>query len=66
MLHQYWFDNLNEALESESLVDLWPLCTHIKCDENKTIIVNGRVISIYRGTNGRYERPIHYSTYDMW
>ena len=61
-----WFQTLNEALESESLVELWPLGTNIGYSETGRVLVedseNYRLISIYRDETGRYERPVHYIT----
>lgn len=59
-----WFGTLNESLESEGLVDLWPLGTNIAYDENVRIHTDcGRLISIFRDNDGRYERPVHYNMY---
>jgi len=59
---QNWFDTLNAALESEGFVELWPLGKNIGYDETGDIIAHGRYISVYRGSDGQYERPIHYAT----
>ena len=70
---QNWFDTLNDALASEHLIDLWPLGSNINYGETvdhlvevgtygKTNKVEYRKISVYRDQNGRYERPVHYST----
>lgn len=60
-----WFDTLNEALESEGLLELWPLGRNIAYGETSALTVehNGeyRYISVYRSEMGRYERPIAYS-----
>ena len=65
-IKQNWFDTLNQALESEGLVDLWPLGSNIGYGENVRHHVNDngreRLISVYRETDGRYERPVHYNT----
>ncbi|CAB4127388.1 hypothetical protein UFOVP84_162 [uncultured Caudovirales phage] len=59
---QNWFETLNSALEAEGLVELWPLGTNISYGENVRIHTDcGRLISIFRDTDGRYERPVHYS-----
>lgn len=58
---QNWFDTLNQALESEGLVDLWPMGTNISYGENVRVHTEFKFISVYRETDGRYERPIHYS-----
>ena len=56
-----WFDTLREALQSERLEDLWPIGLNISYDENVRILTDcGRLISIFRNNNGRYERPVHY------
>ena len=61
-----WFNTLNEALESEGLLDAWDF---IKPPINYSDTVSwtwndgtkyGRFISIYRAEDGRYERPVHY------
>ena len=62
-----WFNTLNEALESENLLHTWGI-------ENSAISYgetygytyqdgsrHGHYISIYRETDGRYERPVHYN-----
>lgn len=59
---RYWFETLNDALESENLVDYWPLGVNIEYDRTVAFASNGKWISVYRDNNGRYERPIHYST----
>lgn len=64
-----WFETLNQALESEGLVDLWPLGSNVGYGENvRHHVVDGdveRLISVYRETDGRYERPIHYVTHKI-
>lgn len=61
-----WFQTLNQSLESEGLVDLWPLGTNIGYGENVRVTVPDgakyRLIAVYRETDGRYERPVHYLT----
>jgi hypothetical protein len=58
---QNWFETLNSALESEGLVDLWPLGTNVSYGENVRFTTDcNRHISVYRENDGRYERPIHY------
>ena len=61
-----WFETLNQSLESEGLVDLWPLGTNVGYGENVRVHVPDgniiRLISVYRETDGRYERPVHYKT----
>jgi len=61
-----WFPTLNDALEAEGLVSLWPLGSNIGYGETVRHVVEdnstGRyvTISVYRAEDGRYERPIHY------
>lgn len=62
MYKQSHFDTLNEALESEGLVDMWPLGLNIGYGETVSTVSNGKYISVYRSDSGRYERPIHYET----
>ena len=61
-----WFDTLNEALESEKLVELWPLGLNINYGQTVQAYVTDkrktRLISVYRDERGLYERPIHYIT----
>lgn len=59
---QCWFDTLNDALESEGLVEAWPLGKNINYGETADHVHEGTYISVYRDENGRYERPIHYAT----
>jgi len=62
-----YFNTLNEALESESLLEAWDCCNPpISYGETKSWTYQdgskyGRQISVYRDKSGRYERPIHYS-----
>lgn len=65
-IKQNWFNTLNEALESEGLVDLWPIGVNVGYGENISITVDngskyGKKITVFRETNGMYERPIHYN-----
>jgi len=63
---QNWFETLNEALESEGLLDSWE--THFPpisygqtfryTFDNGT--KHGHLVSITRENDGRYERPVHY------
>lgn len=62
MSKQAYFETLNSALESEGLVDLWPLGESISYGETKRILTEDRLISVYRSDSGRYERPVHYKT----
>lgn len=57
-----WFPTLNDALESEGLVDRWPVGVNIRYNETVNIVTGGRYVSVYRDETGRYERPIHYAT----
>ena len=60
---QNWFLTLNEALQSEDLVNLWPFGLNIGYGETARFTTDcGRLISVYRETDGLYERPVHYST----
>lgn len=62
-----WFNTLNEALSSEGLLSTWDISfgginygqtfTYTFQDGSKY----GHYISIYRESDGRYERPIHYA-----
>ena len=66
-MKQAYFDTLNEALESENLVKLWPLGSNIQYGQTiQHIVEDGkchRLISVYReNLGGRYERPITYWT----
>ena len=57
-----WFNTLNEALEAEDLLDALDISfAGISYGENYSWIWNDRHISIYRETDGRYERPVHCS-----
>lgn len=64
---QTWFDSLNEALSSEGLIDSWDISySGIAYGELRSWTWDdgsryGHYISIYRNTEGRYERPVHYS-----
>jgi len=63
MVKRNWFETLNEALESENLLDSWDVTfAGISYGETKSYYWNDRFISIYRENDGRYERPVHYST----
>ena len=56
-----YFDTLNKALESEGLVDQWTTGTNINYGETVQVNTGERLISVYRNSNGRYERPVHYA-----
>lgn len=60
MSKQNFFPTLNESLESEGLVEKWPLGSNINYSENVRHIVGDTLISVYRDERGMYERPIHY------
>lgn len=64
---QNWFPTLNEALESEGLLDTWDAATMGGIHYGQTVSYHARVntgqcmsISIYRDEEGRYERPVYY------
>lgn len=57
-----WFNTLNEALDSEGLIEYWPLGLNINYGKTESAVSDGKYISVYRDENGRYERPIHYAT----
>jgi hypothetical protein len=61
-----WFPTLNAALESEGLLDSWNLTTppmqygsmvSYTFDDGSRY---GHFVSVYRETDGMYERPVHY------
>lgn len=62
MPNQNFFPTLNESLESEGLVEQWPLGSNINYGDTVSHIVNDTLISVYRDERGMYERPIHYKT----
>jgi hypothetical protein len=60
---QNWFPTLQSSLESEGLVDKWELGLNISYGQTvRMISTDGTLISIFRENDGRYERPVHYST----
>jgi hypothetical protein len=60
---QNYFDTLNAALDSESLIDSWPIYVSVPYGATIGFASAGRWISIYRdGVTGLYERPVHYAT----
>ena len=62
-LMQNYFDTLNDALASESLLDIWPVTASVPYGATIGFASAGRWISIYRdGVTGLYERPVHYAT----
>lgn len=59
-----WFKTLSEALESENIVHMWP-GTPIAYEQTVGLTYDdgtryGHYVSIYRDSNGRYERPVYY------
>lgn len=60
---QQFFETLNQSLESENLVNEWPLGTNIGYSETIRTHSNSgdKIIIVYRNEEGRYERPTHYS-----
>lgn len=61
-MKQAWFLTLNDALESEGMVDLWPLGVNVNYGQTVSLASGGRWIAVYRDSDGRYERPVHYAT----
>lgn len=61
-MKQAYFETLNQALESENLIDQWPFGTNLSYGQTMRIISNDEklLISVYRSDSGRYERPIWY------
>lgn len=57
---QNWFETLNQSLESENLINYWPLGLNISYGETVRFVADGRLISVTRENDGRYERPVHY------
>lgn len=64
---QNWFPTLNEALESENLIEAWDI-SFPPMGYNDTFAwtwddgsKHGHYISIYRDNRGMYERPVHYA-----
>lgn len=64
---QNWFATLNDALNSEGLIEAWDCCKP-PIGYGETVSWDwddgskrGRHISIYRDEQGRYERPVHYA-----
>ena len=57
---QNWFETLNQSLESENLINYWPLGLNISYGETVCFVADGRLISVTRENDGRYERPVHY------
>ena len=60
-MKQNWFPTLNDALDAEGLLETWDCTwTPIGYGETRTYFTDTERVSIYRETDGRYERPIHY------
>ena len=58
-----YFETLNDALDSEGLIDRWPITASVPYGATVGLAHAGRWISIYRdGVTGLYERPVHYAT----
>lgn len=61
-----WFGTLNEALESEGLLDTWPVSkSGLSYGEDFSYTYEdgskyGHYVSVYRSEDGLYERPVHY------
>ena len=62
MAQQNYFPTLSDALHAEGLADLWPITASVPYGATVGFAAQGRWISIYRDTSGRYERPVHYAT----
>ena len=66
MNHSNYFPSLNAALNSEGLIEAWDITqTPIAYSETRSWTWDdgskyGRYISIYRDSNGMYERPVTY------
>lgn len=61
---QNWFNTLSEALEAEKISHMWDM-RPIAYDQTLALTYDdgtkyGHYVSIYRDSNGLYERPIHY------
>jgi len=63
---QNYFPTLNSALESEGLLESWALnFPPLSYDSTFSYTFDdgskyGHYVSVYRDSNGRYERPVHY------
>jgi hypothetical protein len=66
MSKRNWFETLNQALESEKLIEGWPFGTNVGYGETARVYYDEgkhtRVVIVFRDTDGRYERPVHYIT----
>lgn len=63
---QNYFESLNQSLESENLLDSFPLGANISYGETFSYDFDdgskhGHHVSIFRDSDGRYERPVHYA-----
>lgn len=61
-MKQNYFETLNDSLESEGLVDMWPVGMNLNYGECGRVWKDGKYITVTRFHDGRYERPIHYET----
>jgi hypothetical protein len=63
---QNYFPTLNSALESEGLLESWELnFPPLSYDSSFSYTFDdgskhGHYVSVYRDSDGRYERPVHY------
>jgi hypothetical protein len=62
MAKRCWFNTLNDALESEGLIEFWPSGLNVGYGETVGFASGGIWLSVFRDEGGRYERPIHYAT----
>jgi hypothetical protein len=63
MSKQNWFETLRAALDAEGLNDKWPLGLNLSYGETARFVTpDFYLISVYRSNDGRYERPVWYST----
>ena len=66
MSKQNWFNTLNDALNAEGLMEAWDcMWQPIQYGETRRWTWQdgsryGHMVSIFRDTDGRYERPVHY------
>lgn len=66
MCKQNWFNTLNEALNSEGLIEDYPFGLNIGYGETVNYTFDngtkyGHYVTIFRNSDGRYERPVHYN-----
>jgi hypothetical protein len=57
-----WFNTLNDSLESEGLVEAFPVGINLNYGQVFRGCVNGLFFTITRDNNGLYERPIKYNS----